>query len=80
MELQLKNREISYLEPVILECRNLEQTQEVRLPEGLPDVDRILGCWGQLILRGKEWRTDSVTVSGGLMLRLLYGPAGADAG
>ena len=27
MELQLKNREISYLEPVILECRNLEQTR-----------------------------------------------------
>ena len=77
MELQLKNREISYLEPVILECRNLEQTQEVRVPEGLPDIERVLGCWGQLILRGKEWRTDSVTVSGGLMLRLLYGPDGA---
>ena len=74
MELQLKNREISYLEPVILECRNLEQTQEVRLPEGLPDVERVLGCWGQPILRSKEWRTDTVTVSGGLMLRVLYGP------
>lgn len=79
MELQLKNREISYLEPVILECRNLEQTQEVRLPEGLPDVERVLGCWGQPILRSKEWRTDTVTVSGGLMLRVLYGPEGEGA-
>lgn len=76
MELQLKNRDISYLEPVILECRNLEQTQEVRVPEGLPDIDRILGCWGQLILRSKEWRTDTVLVSGGLMLRVLYKPEG----
>lgn len=74
MELQLKTTEISYLDPVILECRDLEQTQELRLPDGMPDVERVIGCWGQFILRSKEWRSDTVSITGGLMLWVMYGP------
>ena len=74
MELQLNKRSVSYLNPVITECRNLEQTQELRLPDGMPDVERILGCWGQSVLRSKEWRSDTVSVTGGLMLWVLYRP------
>lgn len=52
-----------------------EQTQEVRLPDGLPDIGNILAAWGQCILRSKEWRSDGMNVSGGLMAWVLYAPA-----
>ena len=29
---------------------------------------------GQTILRGKEWRSDSVSFSGGMMVWILYAP------
>ena len=74
MELQFNQTEVSYLNPVVQECRNLEQTQEVRLSDGMPDLDRILGCWGQFVLRGKEWRTDTVSITGGVMLWVMYRP------
>ena len=51
MEMQLKSTSISYLEPVAAGSRNLEQTQQIRLPDGMPDVERIIGCWGQTVLR-----------------------------
>lgn len=51
-----------------------EQTQEVRLPDGMPDIGRVLGCWGQTIVRGKEWRGGSMSVSGGVMAWVLYAP------
>lgn len=51
-----------------------EQTQELRLPDGLPDIGRVLGAWGQVILRSKEWHTGSAGVSGGVMAWVLYAP------
>ena len=51
-----------------------EQTQEVRLPDAMPDIGKVLGCWGQPIIRGKEWRSDSMSVSGGVMAWVLYAP------
>ena len=53
---------------------NLEQTQELRLPEGMPGAAQILGTWGQVILRGKEWRGDQAACNGGVMAFVLYAP------
>lgn len=58
----------------IREIQNTEQTQELRLPDGMPDVGRVLCAWGQVILRGKEWRSDSILVSGGMLMWVLYTP------
>lgn len=74
--MEMKKTAVSYLDPVLMDSRVLEQTQEVRIPDGMPDVDRILGVWGQPILRGKEWRGDTVGFNGGLMLWVLYQPEG----
>ena len=54
---------------------NQEQTAEVRLPEGMPDIGSILGAWGQCILRGKDWRSGEAGVSGGVMVWVMYLPA-----
>ena len=74
MELEFEKRVCRYLDQVIRDTRSEEQTQEIRLGEGMPDVGRVIGAWGQVILRGKEWRGDSVTLSGGVMAWVLYVP------
>ena len=74
MELKFEKRGIPYLKPLLQEVQAQEQTQELRLTDGMPDIGRILGTWGQVILRGKEWRGDSVACNGGVMAFVLYEP------
>ena len=72
----LNKQSVSYLNPVLMDSRELEQTQEIRIPDGMPDVDRVLGVWGQPVLRSKEWHRDTVSFTGGIMLWVLYRPEG----
>lgn len=74
MELQFKRREYPCLEAALQEVRNTELTHEIRLPDGMPDIGHILCAWGQTVLRGKEWRLDSVSCSAGMMVWVLYAP------
>ena len=62
------------LQRVKWEVQNAEQTQELRLNDGMPDIGRVLGSWGQVLLRSKEWRSGSMSVSGGVMVWVLYAP------
>lgn len=75
MELQFEKKPCSYLRRNVWEVKEQEQTQEVKLPEGMPDIGNILGAWGQCVMRGKEWRSDGMGVSGGVMAWVLYAPA-----
>lgn len=75
MELQFEKKSCACLRRNVWEVQNLEQTQEVRLSEGMPDIGTVLGVWGQCVMRGKEWRGDGMTVSGGVMAWVLYAPA-----
>ena len=72
--MELKKTAFSYLEPLYMESRVFEQTQELRLAEGMPDAEKVLGVWGQPVLRSKDWRTDTVGFSAGLLLWVLYQP------
>lgn len=74
MELQFRKTICSCLKQAVHEVNNLEQTQEVRLPDSMPDISRILGAWGQVIMRGKEWRSDRIQSNGGIMVWVLYAP------
>ena len=74
MELQFQKNLCRCLRAAVYEVQNQEQTQELKLSDAMPDIGRILGAWGQVILRGKEWRGDSVMYSGGLMVWVLYAP------
>lgn len=75
MELQFEKKSCNCLRRNVWEVQNMEQTQEVRLPEGMPDIGTILASWGQCVMRGKEWRNDGMSVSGGVMAWVLYAPA-----
>lgn len=74
MQLQFHKTEISCLQQVKWDVQNQEQTQEIRIGDGMPDIGRVLGAWGQVLLRSKEWYHGSVTVSGGVMVWVLYIP------
>lgn len=79
MEVTFRRNFCSCLNMALQEARSGEQTQEIRLPEGMPDVGKILSAWGQPILRSKEWQTDSVSCTGGMMVWVLYMPEDGSA-
>lgn len=79
MELQFERKPCPYLRRTVWETREQEQTQEVRLPEEMPDIGNILGAWGQALMRSKEWNSDNVTATGGVMAWVLYAPADGSA-
>ncbi len=74
MELQFQVEKIPCLHPLKSEVQSQEQTQELRLPEGMPDVGRVMCCWGQVVIRGKEWHSDQMGVSCGVTVSVLYAP------
>ena len=74
MELQFHKSAIHFMQPVLQQTQNQELTQEVRLSEGMPDIGKVIGAWGQLLIRGKQWNSTSAGVSGGVMAWILYLP------
>lgn len=78
MELQFESKRIECLQPALYDVQEQEQTQEIRIPDDMPDIERIICAWGQCVLRGKEWQGDSIGVNGGVMAWVLY--IGADGG
>lgn len=79
MENCFQKTEVRSLFCSLREVQNAEQTQELRLPDGMPEIGRVLCAWGQVILRGKEWRSDSVLVTGGMLMWALYAPEDGSA-
>ena len=74
MELQWRSDPCSYLRCSVREVQNQEQTLELRLSDGMPDIGRVLCAWGQLMLRSKQWRNDGMQLSGGINAWVLYAP------
>ena len=72
MELQLKKQPMQCLRTVVREVQSQEQTQEIRITDGMPDIGTVVGAWGQVILRSKEWETDCIRISGGVMVWVQY--------
>lgn len=62
------------LKRVKCEVQTQEQTQEVKLTDGMPDIGKVVGTWGQVLIRGKEWLGSEASVSGGVMTWVLYTP------
>ena len=74
MELEFIKSEVPYLKTVLSETGLQEQTQEVRIADGMPDIGRVICGWGQVLVRGKQWRAGSIGVNGGVMAWVLYEP------
>lgn len=74
MKLQWKSSPLDCLLPVLRQTQQRELTQEMKLPENLPDIGSVIGAWGQGIVRSKQWQADTVSCSGGVMVWVLYAP------
>lgn len=74
MKVPFQKKEIPCLQSLLSQVQALEQTQELRIPEGMPEAVRILGAWGQILIRSKEWQRDCVRLTGGVQARVLYEP------
>ena len=74
MEVNFNQSQVSCLKPIISQVHTQELTQEVRLPEAYPDIGRIIGCWGQPLIRSKEWAGNSMSANGGIMAWVLFAP------
>ena len=80
MEGTFERKTISCLDRALHQVQSSEQTLEIKLQEGMPDVGRVLCAWGQPVLRSKEWQEEQVQFSGGMMVWVLYEPEdGSDA-
>ena len=76
MELPFEKRVSRFWQQKLYTPVMKEETQEYKLPEGMPDVGRIIAAWGQVVLRGKEWRSRHIGLTGGVMVWVLYAPEG----
>ena len=74
MDLQFHKNEIQCLRLLTRQAKFQEQTQEIKLADGMPDIGRVVASWGQPIIRSKEWRSGGMHVSGGTMVWVLYVP------
>ena len=74
MNMQMESVTISCLDTLVQEVRTAELTQQLKLPDGMPDLGKVLAAWGQVVIRGKEWREEELMASGGVLVWVLYQP------
>lgn len=74
MVLQFEKAAVSAMACPVSDHKSMELTQELRLGDGAPDIGRVLMAWAQPVLRGKEWQSDELSVSGGVRVTCLYAP------
>lgn len=79
MELQFHKSELSCMQRQLRQVQEQEQTQELRLADQMPDVGKVLGSWGQVLIRGKEWNSSGMQLAGGVMVWVLYQPEDGSA-
>lgn len=76
MQVQFPKKSVKALRCILSKVQACEESQQLRIPEPMADVGRILGTWGQILLRTKEWREGHIMVSGGTMVWVMYLPEG----
>ncbi len=74
MDMQFPKVSCSWLGLAGGDIKTMEQTLEVKLPDNLPDIGKVLCGWGQALVRSKQWNRDAVGLSGGVMAWVLYLP------
>lgn len=72
MQVQFEDKSHSCLLGVLEEVQNMEQTQEIRISEGMPGIDRVVSAWGQVVMRSKDWHGGGIHLSAGMMVWVLY--------
>lgn len=74
MELQFNKTALPCLRQLVREVQDQEVTQEVKLADSMPDIGKVLSCWGQILIRSKQWRAGAMEMTGGVHMFTLYLP------
>lgn len=74
MEFQFEPVTCEFLQEVLFAPISQEETGETIVPDSCPDVERVLDAFGSVVLRGKECRSGSASISGGVHAGVLYAP------
>ena len=74
MELVFENQTIDFLRQIVSKTVTQEQTQELIVPDSYPDCARIVFTGANALVRGKECRDGSMTLTGGVRAGVLYIP------
>ncbi len=72
MDLLFQTNTLSCLTCVLEQTLRQEETGEIVVPDSYPDISTILDSAATAILRGKDCRAGSVTISGGMKGQILY--------
>lgn len=80
MEIRYRSESLNYYERCLNTAVTQEDTQEVIVPDSLPDVSEILETGGQTLIRGKDMHLSGVAVSGLSELTVLYRTEGGGLG
>lgn len=78
MELTFQSSPYSFLHCIMREVRYQEETAETIVPDSFPDISRIVDCFADVVLRGKECIEQSILITGGVKGGILYIPDGDD--
>ena len=74
MQVEFEKNTLACLQRAAWEVKNEEYTQEVKVPDNMPDIGNVLGAWGQPVLRSKTWHGNGMTAAGGILVWILYIP------
>ncbi len=74
MELVFQTSPMTFLQTVLQQTKTQEETAETIVPDALPDITSIADCYAYPILRGKDCRPGSVSISGGIKGAIFYTP------
>ena len=74
MDLQFPKNRCTWFSPMGGDKKDLEETLELKLPENMPDIGKVLCGYGQALVRSKQWSREGAGVSGGVMAWVLYLP------
>lgn len=74
MELNLSTRQINYCKLIQKTTICQEETAETIVPDNCPDVSRIIGTNGVILLRSKECQETRASISGSVKSRVVYIP------
>jgi len=72
MDLQVHNHRQMYLHQILSETKTQEEFSETIVPDSYPDIDTIVDSYAQAIVRGKDCKNGSITISGGIRGGILY--------
>ena len=76
MELTTREMPLDYLQRTVLETICQEQTAELAVPDGLPDIERVLTVTGLPVLQEKHCENGELRLSGGVQAAVVYLPVG----